>query len=148
MMKNLTVTLLLLLLTSCKPQGIIERTTIIRDTTIYVHLPADTLYDTVVAREGAFSILNSGYASSVAWINSGKLFHRLDQQEKHLPVNIKQAVKTTTNALNNTSYPSGRDIHELTTFQKIQVFLGNALLIGLAGWIALRLISNLTRHRA
>jgi|GEM_PF-2697926 len=142
MMKNLTVTLLFLSLVSCKPQKMVERTTIIRDTTIYVHLPADTLHDTVVAHEGAFSILNSGYASSVAWINSGKLFHRLDQQEKYLPVTFKQAVKTTTGNTTKTPHPTGRESQGLSFLQKRQIFLGNALLLALLGWIVIRCVGR------
>jgi len=138
-MKHLTIIVLLIGFVSCKPARLSERT-IIRDTTIYVRIPGDTIHDTVVAKEGAFSILTTGYGNSIAWINSGKLFHRLEQQEKYLPATLKQVEKTTTITPPKTPATPGSGKQGLTTLQKIQVFLGNVFLIVVAGLVAMRFI--------
>jgi len=114
--------------------------TIIKDTTIYVHIPGDTIHDTVAATEGAFSILTTGYANSLAWINGGKLFHKLEQQEKMLPVTIRQAEKTTTINPPKAPAPPGRNGQGVTFLQKIQIFLGKVLLIVLVGLIVMRIV--------
>lgn len=122
--------------------------TIIKDTTIYVHIPGDTIHDTVIAKDGAFSILTTGYANSLAWINGGKLFHKLEQPEKVLPVTIRQAEKTTIINPPKAPAPPGRNGQGLTFLQKIQIFMGKVLLIVLVGWILMRIVSRSLERRA
>lgn len=76
--------------------------TLIRDTTIYVKIPGDTVFESVPVYE--FSTLSDGLATSVAWIKDGKLNHRLNQKDTIIPFTIKGALSrsvTETRRFNN-----------------------------------------------
>jgi hypothetical protein len=73
--------------------------TIWRDTTIFVHIPADTVYaEKVVFKtpEGYqtdLSVLHTTYAKSTAQVLKGVLLHELFQKETEIEKTIKDAIK-------------------------------------------------------
>lgn len=80
-----------------------ETKTIIRDTTIYYHLPADTVMDSIkvyIDRKTGFvnsevSHLSNKYANSLAWISKSQLHHKLMQNDTSIQITIKDAIQTT-----------------------------------------------------
>lgn len=66
-----------------------------RDTLIYVPIPGDTVYDTVImdSSERAYSRLDVSFATSEALFEGGILTHRLMQHDSLLQLKIANAIK-------------------------------------------------------
>jgi hypothetical protein len=86
------------------PPQIITKTetiteTVYRDTTIYVHIPADTIYSEKVifkSPEGwqtELSVLDQTYAKSTAQVVNGTLKHELFQKQTEIERVISNAIK-------------------------------------------------------
>lgn len=99
--------------------------TVIRDTTIYIQIPGDTIYKSVFASDNEISKLNTSLATSEAWIRDGKLNHRLEQKDTVVASTIKGALKTTREVesrkevINHIEY-----VNRLTGWQWVQVWIG------------------------
>lgn len=110
--------------------------TVIRDTTIYIQIPGDTVFKSVNASDNELSKLNTSLASSEAWIRDGKLNHRLEQKDTIVASTIKGALKTTREVeskkevINHANY-----IYRLNGWQWFQVWMGRVL-----GFIVMLLI--------
>ena len=80
----------------------IQSQVIIKDTTIYVPIPGETVHDSipVIIAKGLMntpvSILETTYSRSKAWVVDGILKHILDQKPSTFPVTIPAAIHTTT----------------------------------------------------
>ena len=112
-MKTILVILIAVLFTGCitqkkclrkfPPQIITEKEVITeiiyRDTTIYVHIPADTVYaENIIFKtpdgwQTELSVLHAEYAKSSAQVVNGTLKHELLQKESELERVIANAVK-------------------------------------------------------
>ena len=66
----------------------------IRDTVIQFMLPAVSYEDSVKLDSVSVSILESQTATSRAWLNNGKLHHRLVQKDTTFNIAINGAIKT------------------------------------------------------
>ena len=118
----------------------IKTVTVIRDTSIYVNLPGDSVFVTTPIDE--VSRLNTSLASSTAWIKNGKISHRLEQKDTTIPATIKGALKTTTTKSDSThTIHQTRYINRLSGWQWTQVYLGR-LFMGLLAVIFLSKIVN------
>lgn len=77
---------------------------IIKDTTIYVPVPGQTVHDSipVIITKGlinsSVSLLETTYSRSKAWVVDGTLKHTLDQKPSTIPVTIPGAIHTTTSS--------------------------------------------------
>lgn len=65
-----------------------------RDTTIYIHLPGDTVYKSIGLNEGV-SELQTSFAKSYAWVKDGKLEHKLEQKDSIMQNKIDDGIKIT-----------------------------------------------------
>ena len=80
----------------------VQSQVIIRDTTIYVPVPGQTVHDSipVIITKGLInspvSTLETTYSRSKAWVENGTLKHTLDQKPSTVPVTIPAAIHTTT----------------------------------------------------
>jgi hypothetical protein len=80
----------------------IQSQVIIKDTTIYVSIPAQTVHDSipVIITKGLMntpvSTLETTYSRSKAWVVDGILKHTLDQKPSSFPLTIPAAIHTTT----------------------------------------------------
>jgi hypothetical protein len=80
----------------------VQSQVIIKDTTIYVPIPAETVHDSipVIITKGLIStpvsILETTYSRSKAWVENGTLKHTLDQKSSTFPVTIPAAIHTST----------------------------------------------------
>ena len=80
----------------------IQSHVIIKDTTIYVSIPAQTVHDSipVIITKGLMntpvSTLETTYSRSKAWVVDGILKHTLDQKPSSFPLTIPAAIHTTT----------------------------------------------------
>jgi hypothetical protein len=80
----------------------VQSQVIIKDTTIYVPIPGQTVHDSipVIITKGLMnspvSILETTYSRSKAWVENGTLKHTLDQKPSTFPVTIPAAIHTTT----------------------------------------------------
>ena len=80
----------------------VQSQVIIKDTTIYVPIPGQTVHDSipVIITKGLMntpvSILETTYSRSKAWVENGTLKHTLDQKPSSFPVTIPAAIQTTT----------------------------------------------------
>ena len=78
----------------------IREVTIYRDTTIYINLPADTVYkkDTIIIKNGYFYIApmyaETNLATAKAWISHNKLSLMLADKDTTLEVRLENALKT------------------------------------------------------
>lgn len=54
--------------------------TVYRDTTVYIKLPGDTVYESIPIGEGV-SVLKTPFAKSYAWVKDGRLEHRVEQED-------------------------------------------------------------------
>lgn len=79
---------------------ITETKIIHRDTTIYITIPADTVYRTDTVKVGADGLINYPvqrldvrFAWSKVWIENSRLHHELKQKESVIAETIKGAVK-------------------------------------------------------
>jgi len=104
---------------------------VIRDTTIWVKIPGDTVLLTTPIDE--VSRLNTALATSTAWIKDGKISHRLEQKDTTVPATIKGALKTThktsiTRSQKERTIQQTRYANQLTGWQWTQVYLGRIFL--------------------
>jgi hypothetical protein len=83
-------------------EKVVETITVYKDTTIYVYLPADTVYktDTVfVDKDGKITYplnrLDVEYAWSTIEIKNSRVFHYLYQKETEIAKTIEKAIKET-----------------------------------------------------
>ena len=80
----------------------VQSQVIIKDTTIYVPVPGETVHDSipVIITKGLMnspvSTLETTYSRSKAWVENGTLKHTLDQKPSTFPVSIPAAIHTTT----------------------------------------------------
>lgn len=99
--------------------------TVIRDTTIYIQIPGDTVYTSVPVSNNELSILNTSMATSEAWIRDGKLNHRLEQKDTVVASTLKGALKTTREVESKKEVTHHTEyINQLTGWQRVQVYLG------------------------
>lgn len=116
--------------------------TTIRDTTVFLQIPGDTVFESVPASGNESSNLKTSLAISAAWIEDGKLNHRLEQKDTSVASNIKGAIKTTrqleskNEITNKTEY-----INRITGWQWFQIYLGRfflLILVLLTLWVLLK----------
>jgi len=80
----------------------VQSQVIIKDTTIYVPVPGQTVHDSipVIITKGLVnspvSTLETTYFRSRAWVVDGILKHTLDQKPSTFPITIPAAIQTTT----------------------------------------------------
>ena len=80
----------------------VQSQVIIKDTTIYVPVPGETVHDSipVIITKGLMntpvSILETTYSRSKAWVENGTLKHTLDQRPSSIPVILQGAIHTST----------------------------------------------------
>lgn len=73
-----------------------QTVTTYRDTTIYIKLPGETVFDSIevpVRISTPVSLLETANAISRAWIEAGLLKHELQQKQVMQPVTIRNALK-------------------------------------------------------
>ena len=120
---------------------VVER---VRDTTIYIQIPADTVYrvDTVVVRNGLPesqpSYLSTDYATSFAQVRAGRLLHELKQKDSVIERVIDDAVKESSRVEYRDRVVTV-EINRLTGWQWFQIWLGRSLTILLIIGICIKL---------
>lgn len=68
-----------------------------RDTTIFVHLPGDTVRDSIKYKTNTLvNTLETKYAISKAWIDDNVLKHTLIQKQSNIPATLPGVIQTTT----------------------------------------------------
>lgn len=104
-----------------------------RDTTIFVKLPGDTVYDSIpVPYALDFSTpvntLETKYAISKAWIQNSLLKHTLVQKQSNIPATLPGAIQTTTavkERIIKVPYPVDRKVEKnLSWIQKFGLWSG------------------------
>lgn len=106
---------------------VITRTlTTIRDTTVYVQIPGDTVFESLPVKDGnELSKLQTSLAISAAWIKDGKLNHRLEQKDTAVASTIKGALKTSRQLESKNEVTTKTEyINRLTGWQWFQIYLG------------------------
>ncbi len=136
---KLYILIILTFLTSCAtrkmcdrkfPAGVnttVNTVTVIRDTTIYIEIPGDTVFQSVPVVEGEVSKLNTPLALSYAWVVGGKLNHRLVQKDTVVPSTVKGALKTSIKEAQVQEVKT-RIEFRLTSWQQVQVYLGRVFI--------------------
>jgi hypothetical protein len=82
----------------------VQSQVIIKDTTIYVPVPGETVHDSipVIITKGLMStpvsILETTYSRSKAWVENGTLKHTLDQRPSTIPVILPGAIHNSTSS--------------------------------------------------
>ena len=119
-----------------------KTTIIVRDTTVYVTIQADTVTKTIFPLSGKRSVLHTKYATSEAWIQSDSLQHILTQLQSEIPKTITGAIKYETilkEKIIRVPYPTEKLVKKpLSVFLKILIWSG-ALAWGLAiAWVIYR----------
>jgi hypothetical protein len=82
----------------------VQSQVIIKDTTIYVPIPGETVHDSipVIITKGLMntpvSILATTYSRSKAWVENGTLKHTLDQRPSTIPVILPGAIHNSTSS--------------------------------------------------
>ena len=122
---------------------------IIKDTTIYVPVPAQTVHDSipVIITKGLVnspvSTLETTYTRSKAWVLDGILKHTLDQKPSAFPVTIPAAIhNTTSNTVQTIKVPYyvDRPISKpLHWWQKLFIWTGIIAWFVVIGYSAFRL---------
>ncbi len=143
MKKYTCVIVLISLLTACVTRQKCERKfpvhdssvtsvntiTVIKDTTIYLKIPGDTVFQWVAVSDSSVSRLSTPLAQSSVWIKDGRLNHRLEQKDTILSNSIKGALQTTITELNQKEVLNQTEyINQLTWWQWLQVYLGRVFL--------------------
>jgi len=104
-----------------------ETTEIVRDTTIYVHIPGEIVHDSVLVAVAdsittPVSILRTKYAISRAWIENSQLKHTLEQVKSDIQQVIQGINKETVTLKQKTirvPYPVEKPVkHLLNKFKK------------------------------
>lgn len=100
--------------------------TLIRDTTIYVRMPGDTVFGSVPVFE--VSTLTAGTATSTARVMDGMLLHRMEQRDTAVAAHLKGALRTTSReiARKEVVYRT-QYTNQLTGWQWFQVWVGRIL---------------------
>ena len=124
-----------------------ESVTIIRDTTIYVSIPGETIHDSVSVPVPAtittpVSQLETRYAISRAWIENSLLRHTLIQKQSDIPKTITGALHTSTSSILKTikvPYFVDRPTSKpLTWWQKLFLWSGIVAWWAVGLYIAIR----------
>lgn len=116
--------------------------TIIHDTVINVKLFGDTVYKVTQPSNNAISELTTPLACSYAWIENGKLNHKLQQKDTIIPALLKNAYKSTKTATNE--FRNATKViktHQLTSWQWFQIYMGRsfaALIVLSTVWFLLK----------
>lgn len=82
----------------------VQSQVIIKDTTIYVPVPGETVHDSipVIITKGLMnspvSILETTYSRSKAWVENGTLKHTIDQRSSAIPVILPGAIHNSTSS--------------------------------------------------
>lgn len=104
-----------------------------RDTTIFVRLPGETVYDSIkVPYALNFStpvnILETKYALSKAWIENSLLRHTLVQKQSEIPATIAGAIQNTVSTkerIIKVPYPVVKEVRmPLRWFEKLFIWSG------------------------
>ena len=120
-----------------------ETTEIVRDTTIYVHIPSEIVHDSVLVAVAdsittPVSILRTKFAISKAWIENSQLKHTLEQVKSDIQQVIQGLNKETVTLKQKTirvAYPVEKLVkHSLNIFEKLLLWSG-----GLAWVLAIAL---------
>ena len=75
---------------------ILKTVTETRDTTIFVHLPGDTVRDSIPYQPNTpINTLETKYAISKAWIANNVLNHTLVQKQSNIPTTLPGVIQTT-----------------------------------------------------
>jgi hypothetical protein len=120
-----------------------ETKEIIRDTTIYVHIPGEIVHDSILVAiadsiTSPVSILRTKYAISKAWIENSHLKHTLEQVKSEIQQVIQGINKETVTLKQKTirvSYPVEKPVkYSLNNFEKFLLWSG-----GLAWVLAIAL---------
>jgi hypothetical protein len=115
-----------------------ETKEIIRDTTIYVHIPGEIVHDSVLVAVAdsistPVSILRTKYAISKAWIENSQLKHTLEQVKSDIQQVIQGINKETVTLKQKTirvPYPVEKPVkHSLNKFEKFLLWSG------VIGWV-------------
>ena len=115
-----------------------ETTEIVRDTTIYVHIPGEIVHDSVLVAvadsiSSPVSILKTKYAISRAWIENSQLKHTLEQVKSDIQQVIQGINKETVTLKQKTirvPYPVEKPVkHSLNKFEKFLLWSG------VIGWV-------------
>lgn len=75
--------------------------TVYRDTIVYIHIPGEVQYstDTVIIKDGIIQSpknhLTTSFAQSWAWVERGRLYHELSQNDTLIRQDIKDAIRVT-----------------------------------------------------
>jgi len=122
---------------------------IIKDTTIYVPVPGETVHDSipVIISKGLLnspiSKLETTYSISKAWVENGLLRHTLDQKSSTIPVIIPGAIHNTTSGSVQTikvPYYVNRQISKpLSWWQKLFFWSGIIIWWIIIGYLIFRL---------
>ena len=112
---------------------VMETKEIIRDTTIYVHIPGEIVHDSVLVAvadsiSSPVSILKTKYAISKAWIENSRLKHTLEQVKSDIQQVIQGINKETVTREQKTirvAYPVEKLVkHSLNKFEKFLLWSG------------------------
>lgn len=115
-----------------------ETKEIVRDTTIYVHIPGEIVHDSVLVAVAdsittPVSILRTKYAISKAWIENSQLKHNLEQVKSDIQQVIQGINKETVTLKQKTirvPYPVEKPVkHSLNRFEKFLLWSG------VIGWV-------------
>lgn len=117
-----------------------ETVTIREDTTIFVHVPGSIKHDTtkVVVKDPVTgminsekSILHTEFATSLAWVENGRLKHELIQKDSLMSIRIQDAIRITREQEHSkqvTKLPPVR-ANFVTGWQWFQIWLGRIIII-------------------
>lgn len=143
-MKTIFITLILLILSSCitrkacdrkfplaaidSMKEIIRTVTTYRDTTLFITVKGDTVFKELPVNVNEVNRLSTSLSMSEAWINNGKLKHRLVQKDTIIPATVKNALKTSVTASETVKVLyHERKVNELTQWQRIEIWIGRIL---------------------
>jgi hypothetical protein len=117
-------------------ETITKTVTVYRDTTIFVHMPGDTVRDTieVVVDRGIAnskpSIHETKFAWSKAQVINGLLLHQLIQKDSVLKFMLDNAIRESTTAIENkTTQTRILEKNYVTGWQWFQIWLGRILVV-------------------
>ncbi len=140
--------LLLMTMLSCRPVRVIQPEIVdrakitIRDTTIIVQMPPARVRDVIeipVPKEINTdpSVLQTEYATSIAYIRRSELKHELRQHEREIKETIPEAIRTELRTVHEKEYIEVE--RELTWWQRLWIrtgqVLGGAVIVAGLGWI-------------
>lgn len=119
--------------------------TVIRDTTIYVRLPGDTVFETVPIDD--VSILSTGMATSSAWVKDGKLKHKLETRDTSIGVQFRGALKTSSSSFERNRIIKQKSFYnQLSSWQLLLICLGKVFFITIIIVILYKTLKNYLRH--